>query len=68
MAVEAPEFVVSGKQGEHIAVRRIDIPKLEGKYLVVVYDEDSEVRTAFVTGKVQKILERTILWKQPWPK
>lgn len=62
-AVEAPEFVVSGRHGEHIAVRRVDVPRFEGKYLVVAYDEDGEVRTAFITGKIEKILRRPILWK-----
>lgn len=57
--IEQPDFVIPGFYGEHLAIRRY-----RGRYLVVPYEEDGEVRTAFITSKVAKLLRRQILWKR----
>lgn len=48
--INTPEFIVRGLHGEH---------------LTVPYDENGEVRTAFITSDVDRILKRGILWRQP---
>ncbi len=64
MAVEMPELVVAGRHGEHIAAKRMGIAGFKGKYLVVAYDDGGEVKTAFVTGRIEKIVRRRVLWKR----
>ncbi len=61
--VETPELVVEGRHREHIAIKQLDRPPFEGKHLVVAYEENGQVKTAFATGRVDKILRRPVLWK-----
>jgi len=66
-AVKAPDFIVKGRYGEHIAVRYIPDFPLRAKFLIVAYDEGGEVRTAFVTSKPHKIREREVIWSRRSP-
>ena len=59
--VEDPDYVILGAYGEHIAIRKYE----ESKYLVVPYTDGGEVKTAFITTKVNKMLtKRRLLWKR----
>jgi len=62
--INRPEYIVRGLHGEHIAVRNIGLTLYGSKHLIVPYDEGGEVRTAFITSDVDRILKRRILWKQ----
>ncbi len=61
-AIEEPEAVYEGKEGELLAVREIE----RGKYLVVIYKEvsgaDGFVITAFLTRRFAQIARRTKKW------
>jgi len=61
--IEAPDLLVEGRHGEHVAVRHIPDLPLKAKFLTVVYDEGGEVRTAFATSKPRKIEERGVIWR-----
>ena len=63
--VNAPEYVVRGLHGEHIAIRYIGITIYGAKYMKVPYDEGGEVRTAFITSDVDRIIRRGVLWRSP---
>jgi hypothetical protein len=63
--VNAPDYVVRGRHGEHIAIRYIGITPYGAKYIIVPYDEGGEVRTAFITSDVDRILRREVLWRPP---
>jgi len=63
--VNAPDYVVRGRHGEHIAIRYIGITPYGAKYIIVPYDEGGEVRTAFITSDVDRILRRGVLWRPP---
>jgi len=65
--VKAPDFIVKGKHGEHIAVRYIPDFPLRAKFLIVAYNEGGEIRTAFVTSKPHKIKEREVIWSRQLP-
>lgn len=61
--VSRPERVLAGGAGELLAVRSVE----SGKWLVVVYREDSEgqdgfVITAFLTRRHRSLDRRTQLW------
>jgi hypothetical protein len=59
--VSQPERVLSGGEGELLAVREL----FSGKYLVVVYRElaeDGFIITAFLTSKIKTLQRRTQLW------
>ena len=61
-AVEEPQRIVEGGDGELLAVREFDL----GKYIVVVYREqenDGFVITAFLTRRIRSLERR----KQVWP-
>lgn len=59
--VEDPDYVILGIHDEHIAIRYIEGLR---KHLVVPYEEDGGVKTAFITSKADKVLKkRKILWK-----
>ena len=61
-AVEEPQRIVAGGDGELLAVREFDL----GKYIVVVYREqenDGFVITAFLTRRTGSLERR----KQVWP-
>jgi len=62
--INTPEYIVQGLHGEHIAIRNIGTTPYGPKHLVVPYDEAGEVRTAFITSDVDRILRRTVLWRQ----
>jgi hypothetical protein len=60
--VAKPDRVLSGGEGELLAVREL----FPGKYLVVVYRElvdDGFIITAFLTSKIKALQRR----KQIWP-
>ena len=47
---------------EHSAIRLV---KETGRHVVVPYDNNGEVKTAFITSKVDKILtKREVMWKR----
>lgn len=62
-AIEEPDFIAEGWEGELVAVRRVD-----RRHLAVVYREvtraDGFVITAFFIRKVHKWVQR----KRRWPK
>jgi hypothetical protein len=65
LAIEDPDYIVQGKFGRHIAVRiqpqmRID----KAKYMVVIYEENEEVITSFITSDLERIIRREILWRR----
>jgi len=57
-------LVARGRHGEHIAIRYLGITPYGAKYIIVPYDEGGEVRTAFITSDVDRILKRRVLWRQ----
>jgi hypothetical protein len=62
-AVASPDFVVEGNANELLAA----IFKKENKLLVVIYKENTEdgfIITAYFTSKVEKLLNRKILWQK----
>ncbi|MBU0694036.1 MAG: hypothetical protein KKC11_05135 [Candidatus Omnitrophica bacterium] len=68
-AVENPEYIVEGWQGEYLALRWCEIAPKSPKYLCVVYRELEErgfIITAFFISRYGKLLRREIKWqKQP---
>ena len=49
----------------HIAVRIRPQMKIEkAKYMVVIYKENEEVITSFITSDLERIIRREILWRQ----
>lgn len=60
--VEDPDFVLLGKYGEHIAIR---YNKELRRNLVVPFEENGKVKTAFISSKADKLLStRKIVWKR----
>jgi hypothetical protein len=60
-AVEEPQLIVAGGDGELMAVREFAL----GKYLVVVYrelDNDGFVITAFLTRRIRSLQRREQVW------
>ena len=60
-AVEKPEKVFAGNDGEYLAARSIE----SGKWVVVVYREkrdDGFVITAFLTRRIRSLQKRKQLW------
>jgi hypothetical protein len=60
-AVAKPERVLTGNEGEVLAIREL----FPGKYLVAVYREsgdDGFIITAFLTTKIKALLRRKQLW------
>lgn len=55
-----PDYVVQGKFGRHIAVRKIN----RAKYMVVIYEENEEVITSFITSDLERVIRREVLWKR----
>jgi len=62
--INKPKLVIKGLHGEHIAVRNIGLTPYGPKHLIVPYDEGGEVRTAFITSDLDRILRREVLWRQ----
>ncbi|MGC8816299.1 MAG: hypothetical protein ACP5PX_00550 [Candidatus Hadarchaeum sp.] len=64
-AVAEPDFVLAGRYGENLAVKRTGDGPSRGGWLVVPYREGEGVSTVFVTKRMEKMLERRlILWKR----
>lgn len=60
-AIASPERILSGNDGECLAIREIDA----GKWLVAVYRElrdDGFVITAFLTRRIRSLDRRKQLW------
>lgn len=65
LAVASPDFVFAGKYGENIAARKIEAGAFKGKWVMVPYEEDGKVKTAFMVSNVEKTIRRGIvLWKR----
>jgi hypothetical protein len=65
LAIEYPDYIVQGKFGRHIAVRIRPQMKIEkAKYMVVIYEENEEVITSFITSDLERIIRREILWRR----
>ena len=60
----SPDFIVEGKHKELIALKFVKDLPLKAKYLVVVYEENKEVITAFATSKERKFARRKLIWKR----
>lgn len=66
-AIEEPEYIVSGWQGEKLALRWCEKAPKNPKYLCVVYREyetEGFVITAFFISKYGKLLRRNVLWRK----
>jgi len=65
LAIENPDYIVQGKFGRHIAVRIQPQMKIDkAKYTVVIYEENGEVITTFITSDVERIIRREVLWRR----
>jgi len=66
--ISDPDYVVAGKKEELLAVKFYKKTHIGPKYLVVVYREKNKegfVITAFMTSKIDNILERReTLWRR----
>lgn len=62
--IEEPDIVVKGGHGEYIAMKHVPSISLSAKYLVVPYEEEGEVKTAFAASRPERILRREIIWKR----
>lgn len=62
-----PDAVVSGVQGELLALKRYDRTVIGPKHVVVAYREherDGFVVTAFMTSKADKLMNRGLQWQR----
>lgn len=50
LAVKNPDYIVQGKFDRHIAIRKIN----KTKYIIVIYEENEEVITSFITSDYRK--------------
>jgi len=65
LAIKDPDYIVQGKFGRHIAVRIQPLMKInKAKYMVVIYEENEEVITSFITSDIERIIRREVLWKR----
>ena len=56
---------MQGKFGRHIAVRIQPQMKIDkARYTVVIYEENGEVITTFITSDLERIIRREILWRR----
>ena len=66
--VTNPDAIVSGTQGEFLAIRHYPKTPITEKDMVVAYREinqqDGFVITAFLTSKVEKVQKRGIVWQR----
>jgi hypothetical protein len=60
LAIKDPDYIVQGKFGRHIAVRKIN----KAKCIVVIYEENEEVITSFITSNLERISRREVLWRR----
>ncbi|MEM2890148.1 MAG: hypothetical protein QW358_02230 [Candidatus Hadarchaeum sp.] len=64
-AVSEPDFVLAGKYGENIAVKRIAAGYFSGRWLLVPYREGGDVSTVSAASQIEKMVGgRLILWKR----
>ncbi|KUO39878.1 MAG: hypothetical protein APZ16_01180 [Candidatus Hadarchaeum yellowstonense] len=64
-AISAPDFVLAGRYGNNIAVRKISAGFFLGSWLMVPYEEGGRVITAFVASDGEKMRERRlVLWRR----
>lgn len=66
-AIEDPEYVVEGWQGEYLALRWCENAPKSPKFLCVVYREyekDGFVITAFFISRYGKLLRRKVKWRK----
>jgi len=66
-AIEDPEYIIEGWQGENLALRWCEKAPKSPKYLCVVYREyktDGFVITAFFISRYGKLLRRNVLWRK----
>ncbi len=59
--IEKPDIVARGRSDESIALLQLGD---KHKFLAVFYIEESRVKTAFVTSKLQSFTRRGILWRK----
>ncbi len=63
-----PDYVVSGRKEELLAVKFYEKTHISSKHLIVVYTERNKegfVITAFMTSKIDAILKRRrVLWRR----
>jgi hypothetical protein len=65
--LEDPDYIVRGDKGELIALRWCDIAPKRPKYLCVIYRElngKGFIITAFFTSRLQRFLQREIVWQR----
>ena len=66
-AIEDPEYIIEGWQGENLALRWCEKAPNNPKYLCVVYREYKEegfVITAFFISRYGKLLRRNVKWRR----
>lgn len=66
-AIEDPEYIVEGWQGEYLALRWCESAPANPKYLCVVYREygkEGFIITAFFISKYGKLLRRNVKWRK----
>jgi len=59
--IEIPYIVARGRSDESIALLQLSD---KHKFLAVFYIEESRVKTAFVTSKLQSFTRRGIIWRK----
>ena len=66
-AIEDPEYIIEGWQGEYLALRWCKNAPANPKYLCVVYREygkEGFIITAFFISRYGKLLRRKIKWRK----
>ena len=66
--IEDPDFLVTGRKGEILALRYYQAPPISAKNVVAVYREigsDGFLITAFMTSAPEAILRKGVLWQSP---
>jgi len=66
MTVKEPDFIVEGRVGESIAVKRFS--KLKPNYVIVAYRETSKedgfIITAHLISNIEQVKRRRIVWQR----
>ncbi len=68
--VEDPDYIVTGRKGEVIALRHYETTSISEKSVVAVYRELTDngfLITAFMTSKPETTLRKGILWRKLMP-
>lgn len=66
--IEDPDSIVTGRQGELIALRHYQATSITEKHVVVVYREfanDGFLITTFMTSAPETILRKGVVWQKP---